>query len=429
MPKTQRERPGRPYFPISYFVTAPYVTITPFLAAQNDSPHRAGTQPRFHSFRPAILPSPGGYDRGILLDKHSTQRSPEVVHAASVAVIIPAFENPGELTACLRSIAAGDCRPSEVIIVDDCSQADAAQIEECCRQYGARYLRLAANQGPAAARNAGALASSAEILLFLDSDVTVHPGTIANLLDRLAGRPELSAIFGAYDAEPTAPGAVSRFRNLLHHYVHLQSAGPAGTFWAGCGAIRRSAFFCVGGFSEYYRRPSIEDVELGHRLHASGFAISLDPSLQVTHTKQWSLVGMFRTDLFDRAVPWTALAWERRGLPVGLNFGWVNRLCVVLAGLALCSLPLALPWLTLAMAAAILALNWPLYVFICGKLGLRAMPGAALAHLAHFFAAFLGFLLGTLRFLMRLDRAPTFRHARTTGPADPAPAAPVQPTR
>ena len=28
------------------------------------------------------------------------------------------------------------------------------------------------------------------------------------------------ALFGSYDAEPAAPGWISRYRNILHHHVH-----------------------------------------------------------------------------------------------------------------------------------------------------------------------------------------------------------------
>jgi GT2 family glycosyltransferase len=322
-----------------------------------------------------------------------------------LAVIIPAFENPQEVRTCLRSIIEGDFRPGEVVVVDDGSESGAGDIAASCEEYGARYLRMAKNAGPAAARNAGARATTASVLLFLDSDVSVHPGTIGNVAERLAGRPELAAIFGAYDDQPTAPGAASGFRNLLHHYVHLHSAGPASTFWAGCGAIRRNAFESVGGFREVYRRPSIEDVELGQRLHASGFPIELDPSIQVTHGKQWSLGGMFRTDLLQRAVPWTELAWESGGLPRGLNFGWGNRASVLMAGVAMLSIPLAWPLLALAMVVSIALLNWRFYKYVSARLGLGALPAAVLAHFAHFCAAFLGYLLGTLRYFHKRDPA------------------------
>ena len=57
---------------------------------------------------------------------------------------------------------------------------------------------------------------------------------------------------GPTTAEPTAPGLVSRFRNLLHHYTHQKGpfrdvARPAHTFWTGCGAIRRDLFLAIAG--------------------------------------------------------------------------------------------------------------------------------------------------------------------------------------
>ena len=73
-----------------------------------------------------------------------------------------------------------------------------------------------------------------------------------------------------------------------------------GTFWAGLGAIRRRAFLAAGGFDELrFPEPSIEDIELGMRLAADGAWIELDPSLQATHLKQWPLLRMLRTDLFQ----------------------------------------------------------------------------------------------------------------------------------
>jgi hypothetical protein len=39
--------------------------------------------------------------------------------------------------------------------------------------------------------------------------------------------PGVGAVFGAYDTLPPAPGVVSRYANLVHHYVHVASAGDA----------------------------------------------------------------------------------------------------------------------------------------------------------------------------------------------------------
>ena len=330
----------------------------------------------------------------------STQRG-----AASLSVIVPAFENPQQLEISLNALARSSSPPLEVIVVDDGSRVRKDEIAAVCERYKARYVRLERNLGPASARNAGAKASSGSILVFLDADVAVHPETLQEIRNCLEERPDLDAVFGAYDDRPSVPGTVSQFRNLLHHYIHLQSAGKANTFWAGCGAIRRPVFEAACGFPESYPQPSIEDVELGRRLTIAGSAIELDPSIQVTHVKHWTLWSMFRTDLFQRAAPWTEIFWEWGGLPRRLNFGWVNRLCVMLAGAGLVGLAMRWPVFSLFAGLWILALNIPIYRFIASRLGARALPASVAAHLVHFCAAFLGILLGSWRFFRKRDPA------------------------
>ena len=44
--------------------------------------------------------------------------------------------------------------------------------------------------------------------------------------------------FGSYDDTPTDRGFVSRYKNLLHHYVHQTARREASTFWTGLGAVR-----------------------------------------------------------------------------------------------------------------------------------------------------------------------------------------------
>ena len=83
---------------------------------------------------------------------------------------------------------------------------------------------------------------------------------------------------------------MSAFRNLLHHHVHQTGAGPADTFWTGLGAVRRAAFLDIGGFDEArYPHPSVEDIDLGRRLSDAGQPILLDPTIQGTHLKAWTL--------------------------------------------------------------------------------------------------------------------------------------------
>jgi len=180
--------------------------------------------------------------------------------------------------------------------------------------------------GAVAARNAGARRTTGDILVFVDADVEIHADALERIRRAFDLDPELTAVFGSYDDDPADPGIVSTFRNLLHHYVHHSAAGPATTFWAGLGAIRRAAFLEIGGFdADRYPHPSIEDIELGMRLHRAGARLVLDPEIRGKHLKRWTLAEMARTDLLRRGVPWLRLLLAERSHSTALNLGWRER--------------------------------------------------------------------------------------------------------
>ena len=119
-------------------------------------------------------------------------------------------------------------------------------------------------------------------------------------------------MFGSYDDTPSAPGR-SRCSATCSTIVHHAGAGPAETFWTGLGAIRRDVFADIGGFDDArYRHASIEDIELGDRLRRRGHRIVLDPAIQGTHLKVWTLHSMVWTDFARRGVPWVALQVRSR---------------------------------------------------------------------------------------------------------------------
>lgn len=207
---------------------------------------------------------------------------------------------------------------------------------------GAVVLRLERRGGPARARNHGARAARGDVLFFLDSDVEAHPGVLRRVEDLF--RPaDAHAVIGSYDDDPGHPAFVSQYRNLLHHYVHQTGHEAASTFWSGCGAVRRDAFFAVGGFDEGYAEPSIEDIELGARLRRAGYGIRLAKDFQVKHLKCWTFGGMVHTDLFRRAIPWTEQMLDAGGLVNDLNVKTKDRMGVALAFAALGAL-LAAPF-------------------------------------------------------------------------------------
>jgi GT2 family glycosyltransferase len=201
----------------------------------------------------------------------------------------------------------------ELIIVDDGSTDDTVSIAS---EQADLVIRLPGpSRGPGYARNRGVERARGDCVVFLDADVLVRPDTLSRIAATMSTRTDVASVFGAYCDEPEAAGVVSKYRNLLHHYTHLQEPGEAQTFWAGCGCVRRDVFIAVGMYDEWrFSRPQIEDVELGYRMSAHGHRILLQPDIQVTHLKRWTFRGMLKADFMDRGVPWARLLAEQRAL-------------------------------------------------------------------------------------------------------------------
>jgi len=304
-----------------------------------------------------------------------------------ISIIVPVYNNPKDLLECLSALIASSCAGSEIIVVDDASTDDTPSVAV---RTGVQVFRLMKNSGPAAARNYGARRAQGDILFFVDVDIVVAPGAVRRVAQVFEDNPGLAAVFGSYDARPRAEGVVSQYRNLLHHFVHQNGNPEASTFWAGCGAIRRSVFEEIGGFDERrFPRPSIEDIELGYRLRQAGHRILLDKGLQGTHLKRWTLRSVLWTDIFCRAVPWSRLILER-GKPLDdLNLKGGQRLSGALAWLAgifllLAAFRVELLAISAAALLGVVALNRELYAFFFRRRGLLFACACIPLHLLYY---------------------------------------------
>lgn len=311
-----------------------------------------------------------------------------------LSVIVPAFNGTRVLPQALAALAASDLPRAcwELIVVDDGSTDDTAEV---AARWADVLVRIPGSpHGPGYARNRGVEAARGEVVVFVDADVVVHPDALRRFAWVFARDPELGAVFGSYDDKPRAPGVVSRYRNLLHHWHHHQNAGEAETFWAGCGAVRRSVFLAAGKFDEWhYRKPSIEDIELGHRIQATGHRILLRPEIQCTHLKQWSLWNVVRTDVKDRGVPWMRLLLQegKLGKRTSLNLKVIEKVNTAMVGLALLGVPLAAllrdaRWLGLVAAGVLFVgvANLPFYRFLARSGGIGFAVAAVPIHLLYY---------------------------------------------
>lgn len=292
-------------------------------------------------------------------------------------MIVPATNRPSTLPGCLEAIHAAK-RPSDEVIV----------IEE------------PADAGPALARNRGAERARGDVLVFVDADVNIHPDALRRIRTALEADPGLTAVFGSYDATPPDEGVISAFRNLLHHHVHQRSPGPASTFWAGLGGIRREAFLAVGGFdAQRYRLPSIEDIDLGMRLASADARIELDPQIQGTHLKAWSLAEMVRTDFDRRGVPWVALLLRQGSAPTALNLGWRHRLSALTTVVAMSGAITRRPRLAAGAVLALVALNGSFYALLARRRGPHEAAVGIGLHALHHLTAVAAVPIGILAHL------------------------------
>jgi cellulose synthase/poly-beta-1,6-N-acetylglucosamine synthase-like glycosyltransferase len=285
--------------------------------------------------------------------------------AIRLSVIVPATDDPATIGRCRLALEAAVEASDEVLVVD-----------------------TAPGEGAAHARNAGALEATGNVLVFVDADVAVHADVFVRIRRALERDPGLSAVFGSYDDEPSAPGIVSSFRNLLHHHVHQTAETPAQTFWAGLGAIRKPAFEALGGFDTVTpHRRAVEDIELGMRLVDAGGRIALDPDLRCTHMKPWTLASMLRTDLVNRGVPWVGLLVAKRRVPAALNLRWRHRLSAACWVVALASLIRGRRAALLGSLSLTAWLNRSFYALLRGRHGHRHAALGFLLHGVHHLTA------------------------------------------
>ncbi|MEO6093131.1 MAG: glycosyltransferase [Novosphingobium sp.] len=302
----------------------------------------------------------------------------------AISAIVPAFRAahllPRVLAPLIALRDAGEI--SEVIVIDDVSPDDTAEVAE---RLGAQVIRSTRNGGPGAARNLGARAATGDLLWMVDSDVIPEADGPRHIRAAFA-EPGVRAVFGSYDELPDGAPWFSRYKNLTHRYYHQLARREASTFWAGCGAVDREFYLSIGGFdAETYRVPSIEDIELGYRIRRHGGRILLIREFEAKHLKVWTIPNAIHTDIFRRALPWARLMISQEGVPDDLNTSWgerVKALVALVLVLALLATPLAAEagLLALAAAALALALNRDFARYLYGHGGLGIAVGGLIYH-------------------------------------------------
>lgn len=220
------------------------------------------------------------------------------------SVIIPSYNRRATLEMVLAGLAAQTLPGErfEVIVVLDGSSDDSpamlARWREAGRIRNLRWIEQP-NSGQAAARNNGAEAARAPILVFIDDDVVPEPEMLEAHLRWYDGDEPLTVLGDCL--------VVRERRESLYHLMvwawwedmYRTRALPGRRpgvrdFCAGNFSLRRADLLRVGGFDTAFRGYGGEDYELGHRLLRNGVRFVADRGARARHYHRTTVAGVLR---------------------------------------------------------------------------------------------------------------------------------------
>lgn len=224
--------------------------------------------------------------------------------SARVDVVIPVF-NAWELTEqCLAALARVSGGGQAGVIVVDNGSADLTP--QACPVLGKdlfgeafRYIRFDINRNFGPACNAGAAASEAEFVCFLNNDTVPEPGWLEPLLAALGEDSTLGAV-GPLLLYPgsrrvqhlgVAYDPLFNVEHLFHNFPENHPVVTHGrrlqALSAAAMLLPRAVFQDIGGFYEAYAN-GFEDLELCVALRRRGLGMMCVPEAKVLHLESQS---------------------------------------------------------------------------------------------------------------------------------------------
>jgi glycosyltransferase involved in cell wall biosynthesis len=217
-----------------------------------------------------------------------------------VSIIVCSYNGGKTLKDCLESLDELHYPDFEVILVDDGSKDDTADIVKKFQTDRAGKAAASGrklpdfipivqrNMGLSYARNAGAAAATGAVFAYTDSDCMADPDWLFYLIGSLT-----SGDYAGVGGPNISPPAV----NWVQASVAAAPGGPAHVLLSdvvaehvpGCNmAFYRWAFESIGGFDTEYRKAG-DDVDFCWRIQTSGQVLAFSPAAIVWHYRRFTL--------------------------------------------------------------------------------------------------------------------------------------------
>ncbi|MBN3906553.1 MAG: TIGR04283 family arsenosugar biosynthesis glycosyltransferase [Nostoc sp. NMS1] len=209
----------------------------------------------------------------------------ENIDASKISIIIPTLNEAGNIKQAIATTQAN--LNIEVIVVDGGSSDDTVAIAQSLN-----VKVISSSPGRAVQMNAGAVAASGEILLFLHADTRLPTG-FDEMIRTALQQPGIVA--GAFklriDASLLSLRWVEWGVKMRSHFCQMPY-GDQAIF------LTKEAFQQIGGFPEL---PIMEDFELMRRLKPIGRIVIISTPV-LTSARRWLQKGVFKTTLLNQLV-------------------------------------------------------------------------------------------------------------------------------
>jgi O-antigen biosynthesis protein len=238
-----------------------------------------------------------------------------------ISVIVCSYNGARTISDCLEALMRLDYFNFEVIVVNDGSNDNLAEI---VKTYPVKLITTE-NMGLSNARNTGLLQASGEIVAYIDDDAYPDP----HWLNYIAFAFEHSSYagIGGPNIAPFTDGPIaSCVANAPGGPVHVLVTDEVAEHIPGCNmSFRRSALLNIGGFDPVFTSAG-DDVDICWRIQNAGESIGFHPSAVVWHHRRNSVKAYWKQQKgYGKAEALLENKWPEKYNALG-HLAWRGRI-------------------------------------------------------------------------------------------------------